>query len=41
MPLTMRPYSLNSYAFPKLWHKCNIIDLRVGDINTINKLAKS
>ena len=41
MPLTMRPFSLNSYAFPKLWHKCNTIDLSVGDINTINKLAKS
>ena len=41
MPLTMRPFSLNSYAFPKLWHRCNTIDLRVGDITTINKHAKS
>ena len=41
MPLTMRPYSLNSYAFPKLWHRCSTIDLRVGDVTAINKQAKA
>ena len=41
MPLIMRPYSLNSYALPKLWHRCNTINLRIGDINNINKLVKS
>ena len=41
MPLTMRPFSLNSYAFPKLWHRCNTIDLRVGDVTAINKQAKA
>ena len=41
MPLTMRPHSLNCYAFSKLWHKCTTTDLRVGDIMAINKQAKS
>ena len=41
MHLTMRPFSLNSYAFPKLWHRCNTIDLRVGDVTAINKQAKA
>jgi hypothetical protein len=41
MPLTMRPHSLNCYAFSKLWHRCSTTDLRVGDITAINKLAKS
>ena len=37
----MRPHSLNCYAFSKLWHICNTIDLRVGDINFINKQAEA
>ena len=41
MPLSMRPHSLNCYALPKLWHKCATIDLRVGDVVAINKIAKS
>ena len=41
MPLTMRPHSLNCYAFSKLWHKCSNIDLRLGDIAAINKQAQS
>ena len=41
MPLTMRPHSLNCYAFSKLWHKCSSIDLRLGDISAINKQAKT
>ena len=32
MPLTERPWSLNSYALSKLWYKCNCIDLRAMDI---------
>ena len=40
MELTMRPHSLNCYAFSKLWHRCTTIDLRAGDINFINKQAK-
>ena len=41
MPLTMRPFSLNTYAFPKLWHRCNTIDLRAGGVTAINKQAKA
>ena len=41
MPLNMRPHSLNCFAFSKLWHKCSAIDLRLGDITAINKIAKS
>ena len=41
MPLSMRPHSLNCYAFSKLWHRSTCIDLRVGDIKAINKQAKA
>jgi hypothetical protein len=41
MPLTMRPHSLNTYALSAMWHKCNVLDLRVGDITAINKSCKS
>ena len=41
MPLVMRPHSLNCYALPKLWHKCATIDLRIGDVAAINKVAMS
>ena len=41
MPLTQRPWSLNSYALPKVWYKCNCIDLRVSDINSITSKVKS
>ena len=41
MPLIMRPYSLNCFAFCKLWHRCSTMDLRMGDITAITKLAKS
>ena len=37
----MRPHSINCYAFSKLWHICNTIDLRVRDINFINKQAEA
>ena len=36
MPLIMRPYSLNSFAFCKLWHRCSTMDPRMGDITAIN-----
>ena len=41
MQLTLRPHSLNCYAFSKLWHRSTSIDLRVGDIVAINKQAKA
>ena len=41
MPLTERPWSLNSYALSKLWYKCNCIDLRAMDITAINSKVKA
>merc|ERR1712055_207246 len=41
MPITSRPWSLNSFALSKVWFKCNSIDLRVGDIKAISSNIKS
>ena len=41
MPLTMRPHSLNCYAYSKLWHRCCTIDMRLSDITAFNKQSKS
>ena len=41
MPITMRPYSANTYALSKVWFKSGSINLRVSDINTINSSVKS
>jgi hypothetical protein len=41
MPLTMRPFSINTYCMSKLWFKCSSIDLRLGDIKKINSDVKS
>ena len=41
MPLTMRPWSVNSFVLAKVWFRCGSVDLRVGDINAINSSIKS
>ena len=41
MPLTQRPWSLNSYATSKLWFKCCSVDLRVSDLSFISSQVKS
>ena len=41
MPLTMRPWSINSYILSKVWFKCGSVDLRIGDIAAINTSMKS
>ena len=41
MPLNQRPWSINSYALSKCWYKCNCLDLRAMDINTINSKVKA
>ena len=41
MPLTMRPWSINSYVLSKVWFKCGTVDLRVSDITAINSSVKS
>ena len=40
LPLTSRPWSLNSYCLSKLWYKTGCLDLRVGDYNTITSSIK-
>ena len=41
MPLTMRPYSVNTYVLSKVWFKCSSVNLRVQDITSINSNIKS
>ena len=41
MPLTMRPWSINSFVLSKVWFRCGSIDLRVSDISAINSAIKS
>ena len=41
MPLTMRPFSLNSYCLSKLWFRCGSINLRVRGVNVITSHVKS
>ena len=41
MSLTLRPHSINLYAYSKLLYICNSIDLRIADINMFTKTAKS
>ena len=41
MPLTSRPWSINSFALSKVWFKCSSVDLRVADLNTITSSVKS
>ena len=41
MPLTLRPYSVNTFALSKVWFKCSCVNLRTQDINFINSQVKS
>ena len=41
MPLTMRPLSVNNFALSKVWFRCSSVNLREGDISTINSSIKS
>ena len=41
MPLVCRPFSVNSYALSKTWFRTHSVDLRVGDIRTMESLCKS
>ena len=41
MPLTLRPFSANTYALSKVWFKCSSVNLRNQDIDTINSQVKS
>ena len=41
LPLTSRPWSLNTYCLPKLWYRTGCLDMRVGDSSTIVSSVKS
>ena len=41
MPLTSRPFSLNTYCMSKVWFRSSSIDMRVGDITNITSKVKS
>ena len=41
MPLTLRPWSINTYCLSKLWYRTACIDLRVGDSSAIASSIKS
>ena len=41
MPLSLRPWSINSFLLSKVWFKCGTVDLRVGDITAITSAFKS
>ena len=41
MALTLRPFSANNFALSKVWFKCNTINLRQCDVNSINSQVKS
>ena len=40
MPITLRPFSANTYALSKVWFKCSSVNLRNQDINYINSQVK-
>ena len=41
MPLTMRPWSVNSFVLSKVWFRCSSVDLRVADITAILSSVRS
>ena len=41
MPLTQRPWSINSFALSKVWFRCHSVDLRVADVTAITSSVKS
>ena len=41
MQLSQRPWSINTYALPKLWFICHSLELRAGDITKITATIKS
>ena len=41
LPLTSRPWSINTFCLPKLWYKTGCLDIRVGDSSAITSTIKS
>ena len=40
MPLTSRPWSINTYCLPRLWYRTGCLDLRLGDSDAITSAVK-
>ena len=40
MPLTSRPYSINSFIFSKVWFKCHTVNIRECDIKSLSSTVK-
>ena len=40
MPLTSRPFSVNSFSLSKVWFRCATVNLREGDFKSINSSIK-
>ena len=40
LPLTSRPWSLNSFTLSKIWYKASCIDFRIGDTDSITSSVK-
>ena len=41
MSLTQRPWSVNSFAISKIWFKCNCLDIRALDANSVTSKVKA
>ena len=41
MPMSQRPWSVNTYALPLVWYRCHVVDLREGDIRKMSSSIKS
>ena len=41
MPITQRPFSINSFVLSKTYFRCNSLDLRIKDISAITTSVKS
>ena len=41
MSLTLRPHSINLYAYSKLLYRCNYINLKIADVKQFTKYVKS
>ena len=40
MPLTLRPFSANTFALSKIWFRSSTVNLREGDLTAINSSIK-
>ena len=41
LPITSRPWSLNSFCLSKIWYRTACLDIKVGDLDKITSMVKS